>query len=499
MTLTAVLLLALSFVFFGWRIQNSPETRESEKTGRGSTFLETGSSLFTVIGSGEYGFVVALIIAHGVLGTSFLLGLGLAFFAVSLIASRLRKKAADAIPTLLRFDGYTNYSTPDYFADQSGRFASILVTLVDLFAFLGILLVQFIVGGTILSHITDLSYTYSVILMACTVALYCSLGGFRALFHTDVIQGMLMWISLIAALIYLFIFSPQSDRLSSSLNNIFDVTQQTSADLFSSPEPIIIFLLTLAAAFAGPDVWQRTTTASSNRIARTALVGSGIALMVFGIVMLLFSADILLSPAADSDDAFLNYLDHAYGRASSELDTTNTNMADTSTEDTLNEQSSQSSSWPPFIAALFAIGLLSAFVSTADTSLILMLTLTQNELRRSGLWTFQLNDKQHNQPDGFTPQSKMLIVFYSSIGAVLALINPGVVTVFDFVISLLSLVGLPTLFILLGFGNKTIITLVLLIEILLMIFTTYAPSLGSAWWSLLPLTPAFLLLLFRRR
>lgn len=473
MAITSLIVAAIGFVFIGYRAQSSTAARRSATAGTGSTLIETAASLFTVIGAGEYGFAISLMLSGGILGSSFLAGLGVAFLLVSRFVEQLRFSAFATAPP--RFDGYVNYSTPDFFADTCGRLSSTCVTAISLAAFAGILLAQLAVGGTILSSIGDISYGAGLSIIAATVLLYCSLGGMRALFHTDVAQGALMWLALLSALVYQVCISEHADRALSNLYALSLGTDWTS-DLAGSAA---IFALTALAAFSGPDIWQRITAANSDKTSRSALNYSAATIILFAVAMLGLSAEIGAygDLSAVPDQAFTGFLDKVYGTSPDGLG--------------LN---GDGSTWPPFLGALFALGLLSAFVSTADTSLLLLVTLTQNELRRFSLWPHTTRSPSSDGLDTFTRPSIYLIAAIGLAAAALAYFTTNIVAVFQLAIGLLSLVGLPALALLLGAKWTKLITATLVLEIgaAIALQMTEAPlhPLGP----LIPLTPCVLLL-----
>ena len=456
MTLVAILVLASAFVFIGWRVRVfSEETFEAKD--KGATLIQTNFSLFTVIGAGEYGFAVSLLLTFGIFGLSFIVGIAFAFVIAIFISGHIRSMAGNIKPLNPRFDGYLNYSTPDYYAQIGGKSSSALVTITDVLAFIGILLVQLIVGGTILASIADISYTSAVILMAITVSLYSLMGGLKAVFHTDVFQGILMWAALLLAVGYVFLYSPSEKDVVGSISALIRET----GGLFDDYTPLVLLVLTVSAAFSGPDIWQRIVTAHTTSISKKSLAQSGLALLIFGFLLLGLTGDIRLSTGAlNSDDAFLTYLEEIY----------------------------QSQQWPSYLSALFAIGLISAFVSTADTSLLLLTTLTQNELRRQGFWS------ENSSNDSFTKRSKWVIIMFSTLGAMLALLSPGIVDVFGIAIGLLSLIGVPTIITFLGFGSKKTLPLVLTLEVLVFIVVSFFPFTENPLALLLPLAPAAILL-----
>ncbi|MDW6092554.1 sodium/pantothenate symporter [Vibrio rhizosphaerae] len=80
------------------------------------------------------------------------------------------------------------------FARFQNRTVVIIASLTLLLAFFGTMVVQFVGGARLLQTVTGLSYHQGLLLFACTVGLYTTIGGFRAVVLTDTVQGIMMLI-----------------------------------------------------------------------------------------------------------------------------------------------------------------------------------------------------------------------------------------------------------------------------------------------------------------
>ncbi len=78
------------------------------------------------------------------------------------------------------------------YARFKNRNVVIFASLALLLAFFGTMVVQFVGGARLLQTVTGLPYQASLLIFACTVGLYTTIGGFRAVVLTDTIQGIMM-------------------------------------------------------------------------------------------------------------------------------------------------------------------------------------------------------------------------------------------------------------------------------------------------------------------
>lgn len=87
------------------------------------------------------------------------------------------------------------------YARFKSRSVVILASLSLLLAFFGTMVVQFVGGARLLQTVTGLPYEQGLMLFACTVGLYTTIGGFRAVVLTDTIQGIMMLIGTVLLLV----------------------------------------------------------------------------------------------------------------------------------------------------------------------------------------------------------------------------------------------------------------------------------------------------------
>ncbi len=87
------------------------------------------------------------------------------------------------------------------FARFQHRGVVILASLALLLAFFGTMVVQFVGGARLLQTVTGLPYQHGLLIFTCTVGLYTTIGGFRAVVLTDTIQGIMMLIGTIILLV----------------------------------------------------------------------------------------------------------------------------------------------------------------------------------------------------------------------------------------------------------------------------------------------------------
>jgi len=96
---------------------------------------------------------------------------------------------------------------PDIFEARYGKVAAILATITTVVAYTTIVSYQFRGGGKVLSMVSDglVSLEVGIIITAVFAISYTVLAGMFSVVYTDVVNGVLMTIGTIGALIYLYI------------------------------------------------------------------------------------------------------------------------------------------------------------------------------------------------------------------------------------------------------------------------------------------------------
>ncbi len=459
-TLFSILALAGYFIYIGWQRRMVVEGNPSPARDQCAGFFETVASIFTVVGAGEYALAISLTAVYGFWGPSLFAGLGFALFAIALVAPRVRKVALSQNAPTTSLDKYPNFTTPDLFYVKYGRSVSVLSTAITVFAFIGILWLQFILGGELIAGLGKISYISAVLILAFVVAIYVCVGRFPAIFHTDTYQGIFMWVTLYLVVGYVFFGNSESASLGIVLSKITEASSSTIASVWSDPTAITIFLSTVIAAFAGPDIWQRITMFQNDTEASRGATLAGVAMLLFILPLLLLAANVFMLPAEElGKEPFVGYT-AALGNAKLSV--------------------------PLWIQIMFALGLLSAFLSTADTAAMLVATAILNEVHRGAAAT-------DCRPPLPVRRVQLIVISVVLLGVFASILAKEPSRLFTGVLAILAAQGLPFLFAIYGRGTK-IITLIALIfgAGAALILTFVCPEYNQGYWLLLPFIPGIL-------
>lgn len=452
----SLIFLAVAFIYIGWRARQT--RRRLGERDQPATRWQAIASIFAVIGGGEYSYAISLILTYGFFGPAFMLGLAAAVFLLRPYVSRLWACAHSQHGfATTKIEGYVNFSTPDYIASVYGRNTSLVVTIFAVAAFAALLMLQYVLGATLISAVTGWEYATSVAFIVLLVATYVIIGSFTALLHTDLFQGLLMWVALGVVVIFIYLVQDSGQSHAQSVNLLFDKTRASISSILDDPTMLTMFFVTLFAAFSGPDIWQRICIVKDKSDSETALFRSGIAFLLFLLPLSLIAIDIHSSGVTQSDDPFRAYID-------------------------IKMSSDIALSWPIWLSALFAGGLLAAFVSSADTFALLLSTMVQNEYRR---WK--------PKPDLTLSRSvtNTLVILFSLLGGVIAITEPSIPEQFAAVLSLLSVIGVTVIMSLKNKGNAFTAFLGISLGGIIAIMQAYIfPEYNDGFWVFLPLVPS---------
>ncbi len=466
MTIFSLLLLCAFFVFIGTyhRYGGRGIAGGQAKIG----LVAISAALFVVVGSGEYDLSLAMIMGYGWAGLSFVLGLVVSFLTISLFANRIWQIRGSAKKFYL-LDGYVNFTTPDFLHLAHGKTTSLLATFIVSSCFFGLYVLQVFLGGLLLSAASGVSVAVASTLIAATVVLYAILGGFYSLFRTDLFQAGLMYLSLVIATAY----SVFSHGEVVSFGEFAGVLNERALDslrlssLADDPTVLGVFLLTVCAAFSGADLWQRVNVSDGSSAARRALQQGALALFVFGVLLYVFAIDaisVMEASKLETTTPFASYLGLVLNG------------------------SETIAPWPAIVIAVFSIGLLAAFMSTADTCLLLTASSLQNEIHR---WTGGgASEGGGGNLELDRKVTAVLLLVFGGAGLYMSLLTPNVVEQFLIVLGALAVLGVPVFATLLGFGNKFLVSAAIIIGAAITVYLGYVnPSLNAGWGLLLPCLP----------
>ena len=154
-------------------------------------YILVGTLLATWMGSGSLFSGAGLGYRNGLAGVWSSGGAWLGIAFIYFIARRIRN--------------FGKVTVPDIFAVRYGRLAAILATITTVIAYLTIVSYQFRGGGKVLTMVSDgmISLEAGIVITAVFAITYTVLAGMFSVVYTDVVNGVLMTLGILAALIYM--------------------------------------------------------------------------------------------------------------------------------------------------------------------------------------------------------------------------------------------------------------------------------------------------------
>jgi SSS family solute:Na+ symporter len=160
---------------------------------------------------------------------------------------------------------YGNYTLPELLGRFYGKKAETISSLIIPVAWLGIVAAQIIAAAKILNGLGFISYTNGALLAGFIFIAYTLLGGQLSILKTDTLQAVLIVIGLVA----LIFFSLQTP-------NITTINKLEPGKLFNdsfSFFDLAILVLTYSVTFVvGPDIYSRLFCAKSENVAAKSVL-----------------------------------------------------------------------------------------------------------------------------------------------------------------------------------------------------------------------------------
>ena len=228
-------------------------------------FVLTATFVASIVGGNFIVTTMAFVFQYGVAVVWSGAGTLLGFFALALMAPKIKRLA----------DKYNFYTIPDFLYQKYGRGVSITASLIIFIGFVGFLLIQFIAGGIVLSAITGWSYILSVLLMGVVVIIYLAAAGFKAVIRTDVFQ----YIIILFLVFFAILFLSKAGTISPENLQLFR----------AGPVNTLAFVLYgFVLTFIGADMWQRLYAGKDIKTVKKSAILSGIiilAILTFLVLM----------------------------------------------------------------------------------------------------------------------------------------------------------------------------------------------------------------------
>uniref|UniRef100_A0A3P8UX10 High affinity choline transporter 1-like n=1 Tax=Cynoglossus semilaevis TaxID=244447 RepID=A0A3P8UX10_CYNSE len=178
----------------------------------------------------------------------------------------------------------------DPFQMKYGKFVTAGLCIFSLFLDLMCLPVVLIALGGTMSVVLDVSYTVCVWISAAIVIIYTLMGGLYSVAYTDIIQLILIFISMWLCVPFILMNPSCSDIGQTLMNNTLHAPWVGTVDLKRTWIMVDDFLFFALGSMGFQCLHQRTLAASSLTTARVTCVVASIILLVFGIPPILIGA-----------------------------------------------------------------------------------------------------------------------------------------------------------------------------------------------------------------
>lgn len=226
--------------------------------------LITGSLLASVLGGSAILGSVNLAMTQGWASVWYLLAASIGFFCLVPVVDKVVQHGKFTLSDLIG----------NYYGASAQRLASVIIPL----AWTGIVAAQMIAAAKILFTLFGLPYDVGVSLSALVFIVYTVLGGQLSIVKTDFMQAIIMMLGIVVAAVYLLFHhgDAQVSRIGESFpfNSAF------------APLDLLVLLLTFSTTFVvGPDVYSRLFCAQNAQVARRSVLLSAILLVPFAFVL----------------------------------------------------------------------------------------------------------------------------------------------------------------------------------------------------------------------
>lgn len=278
-----------------------------------NVFQVTGSLLATILGSSAVLGSVSFAYSSGWAGIWLLLCGALGLGAL--------------LPLIKKFEKFKGYNLPELLGSFYGEEVRILSSFIISIAWIGIVAAQIMGAAQIIGIFTTISYFNAVIISGIIFIIYTILGGQFSIIKTDCIQLLFILLGIIVC--FLFIFNID---MTYTAPNVFN-------EKFGYTDLFVLVLTYSSTFFVGPDIYSRIFCAKDSSVAKKSIVIS--------IIILIPLAFILAKIGIYAAGTFPNL---ASGQSPLLHVAANT--------------------LPKSVSLLLYFGLLSAVISSADTSLL---------------------------------------------------------------------------------------------------------------------------------
>ncbi len=248
-------------IYSFFKIKDSNDFYTAGKNG-GTVFV-SGSLLATILGSSVILGTVDLGLKRGYASAWWIICAIIGLAVLSFFADRVRRLGKYTLPQMIE----------DFYGKEAGAVSSIIIPI----AWVGVVTAQIIGASRIMVAFFGMNYSSGVIIAGIVFVLYTILGGQVSIIKTDFIQILLILAGVIVTFFYAFTSkihqTANLTNLGFPFNETFGVFDLT------------VLLLTLSTTyFVGPDIYSRLFCARDGRTARKSVIIVILVLLPFSFV-----------------------------------------------------------------------------------------------------------------------------------------------------------------------------------------------------------------------
>lgn len=259
MTITILIIYLIALIFIAItsnkKVNNFNDFFVAGK--KGSYFAITGSLLATILGGSA---VIGSIDAGKTMGWAsswFMLSASVGLLVLIPFTKKISKIGRFTLPELLE----------DIYNTKTKNIASAIIPL----AWLGVVAAQIIAAAKILQSFTGMSYETGVIISGLVFVFYTVAGGQISILKTDSIQAALIVAGLFTIAAFVFAGN-QAASVQNALSFPFNYNFK--------PIDLVVLLITYGTTFTvGPDMYSRIFCAKNQQVARKSILTTAIILI----------------------------------------------------------------------------------------------------------------------------------------------------------------------------------------------------------------------------
>jgi SSS family solute:Na+ symporter len=261
-------------IYSFFKVKNASDYYISGK--RGNWWQISGSLFATIMGGSAILGTIELSQKAGWPAIWFLLSAAAGLFILSIISRKVSIYGHYTLPELLL----------KFYGKPAEKSASIIIPI----AWTGIVAAQIIAGAKILSSLGLMNYSHAALLCGGIFVFYTIAGGQFSILKTDFAQALIILSGIVTLIVFRIIYTQENSLMQNgiSISGISSVLDSQQFKLFNehfTPLDLFFLLLTYSVTFiVGPDIYSRIFCARNQFVAQKSVL-----LVAFLVIPVAFS------------------------------------------------------------------------------------------------------------------------------------------------------------------------------------------------------------------